>query len=328
MRNSGFTIIELMIASAIIAIVMVFTMQTFTVNNRTYVKIDSVVDTQQSVRAVANVLERDLRHAGMMVPEGAAVCGIDNDDAPDLLYISDYTATNPDNAIGFFDGARIQGAVSDVTGTTWLTLDTLVIEPGTPDPSYDTDGNGVNDSDFNDDGGGVIIVDLMDLDRGSVCGIVKAVDLATDKIQVEIKTGGLGGTPANYALTAVPALEYRIDSARLYRNNLRLADGIEDLQIVYFLDMTGDNDFDDTDEVRGAGGATIDYVATTSNASFLRAVRLNIVARTRSEDERFTQGFFQATENRDDVPGHDGFRRRVHTAIVRMRNVGDRVEGT
>ena len=72
MRNSGFTIIELMIASAIVAIVMVFTMQTFTVNNRTYIKIDSVVDAQQSVRAVASVLERDLRHAGMMVPEGAA----------------------------------------------------------------------------------------------------------------------------------------------------------------------------------------------------------------------------------------------------------------
>jgi prepilin-type N-terminal cleavage/methylation domain-containing protein len=325
MRHSGFTIIELMIASAIIAIVMVFTMQIFTVNNRTYIKIDSVVDTQQSIRAVASVLERDLRHAGMMVPEATAVCGVDNDDAPDLLYISDYTATNPENSIGYFDGARIQGAVSDVTGTATLTLVTLVIEPGTPDPSYDTDGNGVNDSDFNDAGGGVIIVDLMDLDRGSVCGIVTGVNLATNQIDVDIKTGGLGGAPVNYALTAVPALEYRIDSARLYRNNLRLADGIEDLQIVYFLDTNG-NDAVDVGELRG--DENTDYLATTSNASFLRAVRLNIVARTRSEDDRFTQGFFQATENRDAVPGQDGYRRRVHTAIVRTRNVGSRIEGT
>jgi prepilin-type N-terminal cleavage/methylation domain-containing protein len=326
MRNSGFTIIELMIASAILAIVMVFTMQTFTVNNRTYVKIDSVVDTQQSVRAVASILERDLRHAGMMVPEGAAACGVDNDDAPDLLYISDYTATNPANAIGFFDGARIQDAgVSNVTGTATLTLDTLVIEPGTPDPSYDTDGNGVNDSDFNEDGGGVIIVDLMNLNRGSVCGIVTDVNLGTNQIKVEIKTAGLGPLTGAYALTAVPALEYRIASARLYRNNLLLADGIEDLQIVYFLDTDGDNA---VDELLGDGDTSPDYLASTSNASLLRAVRLNIVARTRSEDERFTQGFFQATENRDAVPGQDGFRRRVHTAIVRMRNVGDRVEGT
>jgi prepilin-type N-terminal cleavage/methylation domain-containing protein len=35
MRDSGFTIIELMVASAIVSIVMVFTMQSFTVNNRT-----------------------------------------------------------------------------------------------------------------------------------------------------------------------------------------------------------------------------------------------------------------------------------------------------
>jgi len=324
MRNSGFTIIELMIASSIVAIVMVFTMQTFTVNNRTYIKIDSVVDTQQSVRAVSSVLERDLRHAGMMVPEATAVCGIDNDDAPDLLYISDYTATNPENSIGFFDGARIQGAVDDVAGTATLALDTLVIEPGIPDPSYDADGDGVNDSDFNEDGGGVIIVDLMDLDRGSVCGIVTNVDLATNSITVDIKTGGLGGTPANYALTAVPALEYRIDSAKLYRNDLLLSDGIEDLQIVYFLDMNGDNDVD-AGELRG--DSATDYLATTANASFLRAVRLNIVARTRSEDERFTQGYFQATENRDEITVQDGYRRRVHTAIVRMRNVGSRVEG-
>ena len=128
MRNSGFTIIELMIASALTAIVMTFTMQIFTVNNRTYIKIDSIVDAQQSVRAVASILERDLRHAGMMVPEGSAVCGIDSTTAPDTLYVSDHTAVNPDNAIGYFDGARVQGVVTQVNnGTTTLSLDTLVI---------------------------------------------------------------------------------------------------------------------------------------------------------------------------------------------------------
>ncbi|MCH8891485.1 MAG: prepilin-type N-terminal cleavage/methylation domain-containing protein [Myxococcales bacterium] len=113
MRNSGFTIIELLIASTIMAIVMVFTMETFTVNNRNYIKIDSVVDTQQGLRAIASLLERDLRHAGMMVPEAAAICGIDNTTAPDLLYISDHTAINPVDAIGTFDGARM--AVSDIS---------------------------------------------------------------------------------------------------------------------------------------------------------------------------------------------------------------------
>ena len=327
MRNSGFTIIELMIASAIMAIVMIFTMETFTVNNRAYVKIDSVVDTQQGLRAIASLLERDLRHAGMMVPEAAAICGIDNTTAPDLLYISDHTAINPADAIGAFDGARVQGGVDEISngGSPALTLDTLVLEPDTPDPSYDTDGNGVNDSDFHVDGG-VIIIDLMNLGRGSVCGVVTNVNLATPSITVNIKTLSMplsGG--AAVALIAVPALEYRIDSNKLFRNNLRLADGVEDLQVIYFLDSNGNYDVD-ANELWGITGN--DYLASTSDASELRAVRFNVVARTRSEDERFTDGFFQATENRDAGTTSDGYRRRVHTAIVRTRNVGDRVEGT
>ncbi len=324
MRNSGFTILELLIASALVAIVMVFTMQTFTVNNRTYHKIDSVVDTQQSVRAIASILERDLRHAGMMVPEGAALCGIDNTAAPDIVYISDHTAINPDDAIGVFDGARVQGAVSQVnTGSNTLNLDTLVLEPDTPDPSYDTDGNGVNDSDFRVNGG-VIVTDLMDPNRGSACGVVTNVDLATNSITVNINSAPLGASAGAFALIAVPALEYRINSTTLFRNNLRLADGVEDLQLVYFLDSNGNNAVD-VGEMHGISGNN--YVASASDARELRSVRVNIVARTRSEDERFTQGYFQARENRAPIIGQDGFRRRVHTATVRMRNIGDRVEG-
>jgi prepilin-type N-terminal cleavage/methylation domain-containing protein len=325
MRNSGFTIIELMVASAIFAIVMVFTLQIFTVNNRAYIKIDSVVDTQQSVRAISSILERDLRHAGMMVPEGAAICGIDNTNAPDLLYISDHTAINPVDAIGTFDGARILGGVTQVnSGTATLGLDTLVIEPDTPDPSYDTDGNGVNDSDFNKNGGGVIITDLSDPDRGSVCGLVKNVNLVTKSITIDIKTASFGAA-GSATLIAVPAIEYRIDSNKLYRNGLLLAGGVEDLQLAFFLDSNGNFTLN-VGELHGISGNN--YVAKDSDASDLRAVRFNVVTRTRSEDERFTQGFFQNMENRDAIAGQDGYRRRVHTAIVRMRNIGDRVGGT
>jgi Tfp pilus assembly protein PilW len=316
-----------MIASAILAIVMVSTMQIFTVNNRTYVKIDSVVDTQQSVRAISSIFERDLRHAGMMVPEAAALCAVDNTDDPDLLYISDHTAINPVDAIGTFDGALVQGFVSQVNiggASTVLILDTLVLEPDTPDPSYDTDGNGVNDSDFRENGG-VIVTDMMDPSRGSACGVVTNVDLATPSITVVIKTGQLGTLAGAYALTAVPALEYRIDSAKLYRNNLRLADGVEDLQLAYFLDTNGNNALD-VGELYGTSGNN--YVAAASDASDLRAVRFNVVTRTRSEDDQFTQGFIQPRENRTvGSATRDGYRRRVHTAIVRMRNIGDRAGG-
>jgi hypothetical protein len=104
-----------------------------------------------------------------------------------------------------------------------------------------------------------------------------------------------------------------------------LADGVEDLQLSYFLDSNGNNDLD-VGELYGITGNN--YVAATSDASDLRAVRFNVVTRTRSEDDRFTQGFIQPRENR--VLGgatQDGYRRRVHTAIVRMRNIGDRMGG-
>jgi prepilin-type N-terminal cleavage/methylation domain-containing protein len=326
MRNAGFSLIELMVATVLVGILMIFTMQIFTVNNRAYVKTDSVVDTQQSVRVISSTLERDLRHAGMMVPEGAAVCGIDDDAGPDRIYISDYTAINPTAAKGTFDGAEIQNAITNVStgGPNWLQLGSLTIEPGTGDPAYDTDGNGTNDSDFQE-GGGVIVVDLLALDRGSACGRVEDVNIGGEQINVFIVSDDLDTASGITNLRAVPAIEYRITGGELYRNGLKLAESIEDLQFAYFMDINGDN-LIDTDEMRG-DGIDDDYVAQDNNAADLREVRFNIVVRTRSQDERFTEGYFQALENRDDPgAGRDGFRRRVHTNTVRLRNVGDRVQ--
>jgi hypothetical protein len=53
-------------------------------------------------------------------------------------------------------------------------------------------------------------------------------------------------------------------------------------------------------------------------------VRANLVLRTRFPDANWSQGVFQNLENRTAVAGTDGFRRRVHTATVRLRNVGNR----
>ena len=69
-----------------------------------YQKIDAIVDTQQNVRVIASVLEKDLRHAGMMVPQGAAFCAIDDDTGPDRLFISDHTALDPTGATAAFGG--------------------------------------------------------------------------------------------------------------------------------------------------------------------------------------------------------------------------------
>lgn len=323
-RRTGFTIIELMVASVLVGVLMIFTLQTFTVNNRAYHKIDAVVDTQQNVRVIASVLERDLRHAGMMVPQGAAFCAVDDDAGPDRIYVSDHGAIEPTGATSAFDGALVQGAVDNVAlGTNTLTLDTLILEPDTPDPAYDTDNDGTNDSDFQE-GGGVIVIDLEAPDRGSACGTVDDVDLGTDQIGISIVSGALDTAGASYQLVAVPAIEFQIIGGQLFRNGLLLADGIEDLQAAFFFDADEDN-LIDTNELLGDGVGP-DYVASANDASQLREVRFNLVVRTRAEDPQFDDGYFQATENRGAVAGTDGYRRRVYTSTIRLRNVGDRAE--
>jgi hypothetical protein len=66
----------------------------------------------------------------------------------------------------------------------------------------------------------------------------------------------------------------------------------------------------------------------------LTEIRVNVVVRTRDQDADvlqspgMAQGQWQVTENRVDPGGFDGFRRRVHTAVVRPRNVGLRPLGS
>ena len=66
----------------------------------------------------------------------------------------------------------------------------------------------------------------------------------------------------------------------------------------------------------GAGG---DYTAKDTDMSELREIRVNLVVRTRGEDSDF-DGQPQLRENRT-AAGTDGFRRRVYTSTVRVRNM-------
>lgn len=322
-RREGFTLIELLVTTALVALVAVYLLQTFTVNHRAYVVVDQVAESQQNLRTIADLIERDIRHAGLMVPESAAVCGVDNLNVPDVLYVSDADAIDPANDTATYSGARLVGAVSDVSGPETIELAELTLE-ATARPAYDANGDGANDSDFQKDGG-VIVIDLNDLDRGSACGRVDAVDVPNEELDITIVSGGLGAAGGAAQLTAVPAHEYRIAGGRLLRDGLVLAEGVEDLQVAYFFDDDGD-DVVDANEYRG-DGAGDDYAADSLDAQNLREVRVNLVTRTRREDDQFSTGQFQALENRNAVAGSDGFRRRVHTTTVMLRNVGNRIAG-
>ena len=66
--SGGFSLIEVMVSAAILLIVTVYIMQAFTVQLRNYLVVDQVMSTQQNLRVVADLVERDVRRAGFMVP--------------------------------------------------------------------------------------------------------------------------------------------------------------------------------------------------------------------------------------------------------------------
>jgi type IV pilus assembly protein PilW len=321
----GFTLIELLIAMGVLAVIAVYLFETFTVNNRNYVALDQTIEAQQNMRAVADLIERDVRHAGFMVPEAAAICGVDATNGPDTLYVSDYEAIDPGTDIVSYRGAQITGGATNVSTGALIVLwvDSVIIEPPSPvRAAYDTNNDGTNDSDFHK-GAGVIVIDRNDPGRGVACGQILAVGVGVKVVAVEFLSGTLGALTGTASLEIIPAVEYRVAGDVLLRNGRQLARGVEDLQIAYLFDFDGDNAVA-ANEVRGDSGGTA-YVAKNQSVEDLLQVRINFVARTRIEDPRFNAGSFQALENRAAIAGNDGYRRRVHTSTIMPRNLVNRM---
>lgn len=322
-RDAGFSLIELMVAAALMGVVIVYLMQSFSAQHRTYVMVDQVTEAQQSLRAISDLIEREVRLAGFMVDEGGAVCGVDSTAGPDVFFVSDSAAIDPTNAIQPTFGARLTAASAPANGTVTLNLDAgdTVILDG--QPAYDSDGNGVNDSDFRI-GAGAIVYDRTNPSRGAACGTVTAIPTATS-VTVDFAASALGGAAVGAQLVIVPAHVYEINgNGQLLRDGLVLAEDVEDLQVAYFFDSDGDQT---VDAGENPGSAGTNYVASAWDNSDLREMRVNFVVRTRGADQTFRSGTFQAAENRVPpaaTPQDAQVRRRLHSTTVRVRNVGNR----
>jgi prepilin-type N-terminal cleavage/methylation domain-containing protein len=329
MLKRGFTLIELLVALGLLSIVLLFLFDTFTHQHQTYTVVDQVAEAQQNSRAIARLMERDIRNAGYLVPVEASACGVDNTNAPDLLFVSDTDAVLPADELPVeFAGDELAATASNqptaLSGSPLAILVDDVVIDGTP--SYDTDGDGTADSDFAE-GGGAILVDVDNPGRGVACGLVTTVTTAAPQ-SVSVLFMALHDVtvPASQDLKLVPAHVYRIvpgsDPPRLERDGVVLAKDVEDFQVAYFYDDDGNGEVDDPGETRGDANTALDTDDVDGND--LREIRLNLVVRTRADDPRNpgSAGTGQARENRTaSIPGDDGKHRRVHTATVRLRNL-------
>lgn len=327
MLKRGFSLIELMVALGLLAIVLLFVFDTFSYQHATYTVVDQISEAQQNSRAIARLIERDVRNAGYLVPPLAAACGVDSTSAADALFVSDTDAILPADQLPLdLAGEELAAETTDeptAVGSLVVDVDQVVID-GTP--SYDTDADGANDSDFRV-GGGAIFADRGNPSRGVACGLVTAVDAGSPSFSVTVNflTIPASAAPAAKDLVLVPAHAYRIVTGsgppQLQRSGVLLAKDVEDFQIAWFYDDDTDGVVD-AGEVRGISGN--DYATNAVQGDELRELRVNLVLRTRSNDPRNpdSAGIGQQRENRaSGIAAADGKHRRVHSATVRMRNL-------
>lgn len=323
-RRAGFSLIELLVAASLLVVVVLYATQSFTVQNRAYTVVDQVAEAQQNLRAVAALLEREVRRTAFLVPEAAAVCGVDLVSASDTIFVTDADAIDA-NVVSRDDlGAGILLGYSG-SGTDDLSVSSTVLDGVA---SYDTDDNGVADSDFRVNGG-AIVIDRANPDRGTACGVVQSVGANTVRVTYVPGAGTLGATAPGSTLpdlVVVPAHVYSTTGGTTFsRDGMPLARGVEDFQFALFYDVDEDGEVDSAAlEYPGSdGGAS--YAPASWDNELLREIRLNLVTRSRDADPEFNGGRFQVLENRTDPgTGDDGFRRRVVTLRVRPRNVGHR----
>lgn len=328
-RTDGFSLIELLVSAAILLVIMVGITQAFTTQHQTYVVVDQVTEAQQNLRAVADLVERDLRRAGYMVPPHAAVCGWDGTTAPDVLFVSKadairtvYDLEDENEDLTPNKGAPISSFTSafNASGSSFgLTLARLWVD-------HQPDGD-----DFAV-GEGVIVVNRSREDQPVACGTIDAISGNT--LTVDFGSTSTGAVGLNADVVAVPAHRYELVPGtggapnRFLRNGQLLASDVEDFQLSYFFDLDDDLVLDAGEGFAGAGETAQPWELTPATSrpdfSLLREVRVNLVTATRDDDpNRYYQiGAGQVTGNRTaaSLPSGDGKRRRVHSARVRLRN--------
>ena len=325
-RQNAFTIIELLVAAGILGVILIYVFGTMVTTQKKAIALTDTVDTQQAARQIADLIERDIRHTAMMTDSAAAICGLDQTDGPDSLYVTDWEVVVAGDDLDASLAATVTGAINLPNSASYFTVDSLILESKNPSGAFDTDGDGSLESDFSPSGH-IIFADANNPERGTACGSITGVQ-PPNQLRFTLEAGGLAavsGGSETPRIIAVPAIRYQVDESQtLSRGPYPLAHNLEDLQFAWFLDEDEDLSVDPGEYHGDAAGVL--YNAEGLNASRLREVRINVVLRSEDADPAASTGNPIQTENRAAGPTQDGFRRRVYSSVVRLRNLGRRVD--
>jgi prepilin-type N-terminal cleavage/methylation domain-containing protein len=298
--NKGVTLIELMIVLVIAAILVGGIYTLFATQQRSYFVQDRVAGIQQDARAVLTIMARDIRMAGLAVGVGGAT-GFTDGTTP--FAISGFNfAVNPTNSDSAPDSLTVVLGVNEL-GTVQSIAGTLVT----------LDNNVASDNTFV----------AFDLQPGR---LYQATPDDTNVMPVTNFPGG--DTTVGGKAYGVQAITYQVQNGTLQRAvnagtpQPMAGDGettvVEDLQFAY--------------QVEGDAGwyndPSTDFPAGTNQAN-IEMVRISINVRTAVEDATVADADAAAQFDQPALEDHtttglntdDGFRRRVYTTVVKVRNL-------
>jgi prepilin-type N-terminal cleavage/methylation domain-containing protein len=294
-ENRGVTLIELMIALVISAILVGGTYSIFISQQRTYVIQDQVVGVQQDARAAITIMARDIRMAGMLTGfDGFSVNGVTE-------------AITPTNSNAGPDQVMVVYAAEEfaVSGNSVTVIDINVANnQATLSASSDS------------------FFDTSTKKYVAFEGESHVYQISSISTNVITLTESPPDYLANFnaRVFRVRAITYSVSGNSLYRNNGEetqiLAGGVsqsqvEDLQIAYQIKGSTSWIYDENTSTWPVGKGNDD----------INVVRISLVVMTPVQDTDDQNYSRPALEDRAGSGTQDGFRRRVYTTVVKLRNV-------
>ena len=291
----GFSLVELMIVVVIFFFVVGAVLDIYISQHHASVTQAQVSDTQQNARIAMDFLSKEIRMAGFGMPTGGVtIGGTTFSDAIDPVNNDSVGGNNVldgTDEITIITGYRQISALANsaVAGATQITLNAAADKFNTTTRRY------------------VCIDGIGAVDVYEVTGIIGNTLTVTPSLN------------RSYVQEApvmlVKAITYSVNDAGVLTRDENTGGGaqplvphIEDLQFAYQVD--GDTTWYDT----------------PGTLSGIRAVRINVLARTRAQDRQ--PGESGTIGRRPDIEDHDvdnvidGFRRRLLTSVVKVRNLG------
>lgn len=314
-NNSGFTLVELMIAMAMAGIVAAAILMSFHSQQKTQVSQQLVVEMQQDLRAALYLMQQDVRMAGHDplwvdgnadgVDDNRLTDGIDNDcdtnadgaDPDEADDISGVLVAGPHNI-------RVRMDFDDNDPTT-VKADGDFCEPnelveyGLAADTVTIDGDGIADS------------GATDLRRSS--------DAATG---LQVLAGSIQAVAFGYAFDDDLGAATPDGVVDTNGNNIIWAydsDGNGDLDRL--LDSNNDGAITEADDFNGDGWINDVALAPAVPVSRIRAVRVWILGRTRAPLRGYTDNDTYVVGNKILTPG-DTYKRELLATSMNCRNLG------